>query len=115
MKESESAVAGKLKKTYSAEARGNHVDAWRGSGLSMSEYCRHHQLGVSTLSKWVQRSGLSTGLKLKPLKTPAIASPSLPLTAPLEIRLPSGIQIRLAHAGDITTFKNILEVIRSCN
>ena len=40
MKEFESAKAGKLKKSYSAEARCNHVDAWRESGLSMSEYCR---------------------------------------------------------------------------
>lgn len=106
---------GKMKKTFSPEVRRQHIDDWRKSGLSMSDYCRRHDLAVSTFSVWWQKRHDPSRLKLKPLRIPAVSrQPSLPSTA-LEICLPGGIQIRLADARDVATFKTILEVIRSCN
>lgn len=114
-KESISAIARKYKKHYGAECRQKHLEEWRGSGLSMNEYCHRHDLAISTLSKWNQRHGEPIGIKLKPLKPARISLPLLPSASLLEIRLPNGIQIRLGNAEDTMTFKKILEVIQSCN
>jgi hypothetical protein len=102
----------RLQKSYSAEKRSEHLKTWSGSGLSMSEYCRRYQLGVSTLSKWALQSGISTKVKLKPLKM-CVSPLSVPNGFPLEIRLSNGVQIRMG--GDLTLFKQVLEVIQSCN
>jgi hypothetical protein len=114
MRELNSARIGKSKKIFSPEVKRQHVDDWHKSGLSMSDYCRCHDLAVSTFSVWHQNQEGPSRLKLKPLKIPAVSSPSPSATA-LEIHLPGGIQIRLADAQDVATFKTILEVIKSCN
>ncbi len=113
MQEEKLEILKKVHKTYSAEVRHEHLNAWRESGLSMNEYCRRHKLAVSTLSKWALESGISTQVKLTPLKMPS-RSPSAPYAIPLEIRLPSGVQIRIAQKGDIGLLKSVLEVIQSC-
>ncbi|MBS0351004.1 MAG: hypothetical protein JSR33_07455 [Proteobacteria bacterium] len=99
MQEEQSELPKRPHKIYSAEVRREHLNAWQDSGLSMSEYCRRHPLGISILSKWALESGISTKVKLKPLKMP---SPSLSISniSPLEIRLPNGIQIRIGQRGD---------------
>lgn len=114
-KEQASTFARKYPKSYGAELQKKHLEEWHGSGLSMSEYCRRNGLAISTLSKWNQKQDTPTGLKLKPLKTGRMLPPLLPPTFALEIRLLSGIQIRLANADDTTAFKRILEVVQSCS
>lgn len=118
MRELGSTRIGKSKRIFSPEVRRQHVDDWHTSGLSMSDYCRHHGLAVSTFSVWSQKQSNPSNpskLKLKPLKIPAISRQALPPAITLEICLPGGIQIRLADAKDVATFKTVLEVIRSCN
>jgi hypothetical protein len=29
-----------------------HIESWKKSGLSQSEYCRQHKLSITLLSKW---------------------------------------------------------------
>ena len=105
---------GKSKKIFSPEVRRQHVDDWHNSGLSMSDYCRHHALAISTFSMWSQKQPHLSTLKLKSLKIPEISRQPLPPSTTLEICLPGGIQIRLADAKDVATFKTVLEVIKSC-
>lgn len=117
MKESLFEISKKPKKQYSLEERKNHLSSWHQSGLSLSEYCRDKELGISTLSKWAQREkALSPKLKLKPLNiqqvSPGLMSGSKPL---LEIRLPDGIQIRVTGCADKASLKMLWEVIRSCS
>ncbi len=57
--------------------RESHILAWEQSGLSQADYCRQHNLNVSTFAGWKRRfqkaslSGSSTpGVKLVELKVP---------------------------------------------
>lgn len=34
-------------------ARGAHIEAWRGGGLTQAQYCREHQLNATTFSGWL--------------------------------------------------------------
>jgi len=89
------------------------------SGLPLSQYCRKHQVGESTFHKYKRAIGEtkanSKGLiktapprMLKIVSMPSTAA----LTHPVEVLLPSGALLRLAHldAETVTALRSLLFV-----
>lgn len=88
-------------KSYSQEERQAHVDTWRSSGLSMSEYSRRSGISVSNLSGW-NSQGKTKSVKLKPAvltsKKEAAANSSSNI---IEIILNDKITIKLSSTDDL--------------
>ena len=69
----------KSKQRTTTEERQTHVEKWRKSGLSMSEYCRQNNLAVSNLSGW-NNSLLKGGTQFKPIQSLSLSDPVKPTT-----------------------------------
>ena len=77
-----------------------HVEAWRESGLSQADYCRHQGLNPKTLSAWARRA-LPVD-KATPLEVIAVqVTPSAPAVIAdtnLILRLGHGAHLELSTA-----------------
>ena len=70
-----------------------HFTDWQQSGLSQSDYCKQHELTLSSFGYWRQRLKASTsaGAKLIPLN---VSRPTL-----INVYFPSGIRIEAPLHG----------------
>jgi len=67
----------RLKRSYSLAAKQQHLVNWKKSGLSMSAYCRQHDIRVSSLSLWNKNKRQPDVLTLKPVALKASSSPTM--------------------------------------
>ena len=62
-------------------ARGQHVDAYRGSGLSVAAYCQRHGMSKSTLYAWLVKAGQAAP-RFVAVRSPRTVPPPMPSTRP---------------------------------
>lgn len=103
----------KNKQRTSAEERQAHVEKWKKSGLSMSEYCRQNTLAVSNLSGW-NSSLLKSSKSFKPFQPLSLPSPIKP-TNVVEILIDQHIKIRLQHVTDAELIISIAKGLLPCS
>lgn len=97
-------------KKYTEEDRKNHCEAWKVSGLSMSEYSRQFGLTVSSLSKWVNDINNKTADSAQEK-----SNNSLIHTHPgIEVILVSGIRLRVGRAN-IAEIIRLIKALESCS
>jgi transposase-like protein len=96
-------------KSYSEEDRAAHCEAWRRSGLSMNQYCRHREVSVSALSQWLKKIPMDS-------LTNAVASPrpaSINGSA-VEVILKSGIRLRFPEIASFADLLNMIQELEAC-
>lgn len=83
-----------------------HYEKWQVSGLSQSEYCRHHHLNFKTFNNWIHKTQepKTSLIKFTPVET--AASP-----ATLEIKVGSQICIKLKSGFDKKLFQEIIKAL----
>jgi hypothetical protein len=96
------------------EARRLHVENWKKSGLSMSDYCRQNNLALSNLSGWKQ-SLLRASTSFKSIKVLSKSEPERPTSNTIEIIVDHRIKIRLQHVTDASLVINIAKGLLTCS
>lgn len=77
------------------------VDQWRASDYLRAEFCRLHQLKVSTFSYWVTRKNKAdreTAGGFVVVESGEAASAPVPQPAQVEVVYPNGVRLRTASA-----------------
>jgi len=96
-------------KRYTDEERKAHCEAWKASGLSMSEYAKQFGLATSSLSKWSHElDNKSLDVSQEKSSTPTSSHPGI------EIILVSGIKVRVGRAN-IAEILRLIKALDSCN
>lgn len=107
----------KNKRTLSAEGREVHVKAWQASGLTMSAYCREHQLSLSSLSVWVSKSKSKKSVSAKrffPVKgMPKANIPTSQLM--VKVTLTNGIGVQLQAPLSLDDVIQLARELSQCN
>ena len=95
-----------------AERRGQMVQAYRASGLTMARFARQEQLNYATFAGWVAKSHRPTVAR-RPMQFAELRMP-LPAPAPsgdqLEVRLPDGTVLRGGRVADVVALVRALRV-----
>ena len=100
----------------SAEDRRELIKRFKASGQSQTEFCRENKVNLGTFCHWLHDSPR----KARPGKNPtqrvkfAEVQVAPGLAAPIEIRLPSGISIRLRDAGVVGDLVKFVREAASC-
>jgi transposase-like protein len=99
----------------SKEERLAHVKRWQDSGLPVSDYCRQHNIPLTSFIGW-----RSTARKSEQAFKPVMIAPSLSTGKNssgnvIEIISEQGIKIRLLNVMDATLVINIARGLTQCN
>lgn len=70
----------------------SHISAWRGSGLSQADYCRHHGLAARTFRNWIRRQSHQQGEDGQQARFIAIGQEAAQVSV-LSIHYPNGTYI----------------------
>lgn len=97
------------RKSSTENDRQAHCKQWRQSGLSMTEYCRLHNLSLSSLSLWAKRMKLAS----QPAQQAMLPPP--PKQQSVEIRLASGVSLLFSQITDPVTVAQLIKALASCN
>ena len=98
-----------------AEARRAHVERWKSGGLSMTAYCRQHNLVLTTFSTWAKPYKKSL-TKFKPISIrPPMNLAPVPQSSVIEILVDHRIKIRLLNVSDASMVLAIAKGLMSCN
>jgi transposase-like protein len=95
------------------EQRQELIQKYRASGLGKSEYCRQRGVNLTTFCQWL--NGRLRTKRRRSVSTPksemkfAEVQVGLGATAPVEIALASGVNIRLR---DLSRWKELVELLR---
>jgi transposase-like protein len=102
------------RKHTTASIRQSHIENWKQSGLSMSEYCRQKGLSLSNFSSWAQKHNKSQAT-FKPISV--LSMPSKPEIQKniVEIHLAQQIKIRFVNVSDYTLIVNIAKELVKCS
>lgn len=103
----------KIKYHTTPEERQIHVEKWKRSGLSMSEYCRQNNLAISNLSGW-KSSLLKDNAQCKSFQPLSLSEPIKP-THVVEILVDQRIKIRFQHVTDAALIIAIAKGLLSCS
>ena len=96
------------------EERQAHIESWRKSGLTMSEYCRQHNVAVANLSDW-KRSALQNSSQFKSINS---LSPRDGLTSQpnlIEVLVDQRIKIRFQCTSDASLIVNVVKGLLACS
>lgn len=96
------------------EERQSHLDSWKKSALSMSEYCRQNNLALASLSEW-KRSILRDNPKFKPIQPLSSLDAVTKPNNIIEIIVDQRIKIRLQHVSDAWLVINIAQGLMKCS
>ena len=103
----------KKQRRYTPEERKHHLVSWRDSGLTMSEYCREHDLSISSLSLWNKSQEKTKPKDLREISaTPAATGTIRCKQLPVEVVIPNGIKIRISNIDQLPSVLAILQ--REC-
>jgi sRNA-binding protein len=103
-----------VKRQSTKEERQIHVENWKTSGLSMSEYCRQNNLPLANLSEW-KKSLLRASEKFKLIKTIKSKETEIPSSSIVEILVDQRIKIRLQQVTDASLIINIVKEMLRCS
>ena len=96
------------------EERQAHVEKWKSSSLTMSEYCRQNNLPLASLSEW-KKTLLRKSASFKPVKLlPAQDAPSKPGNV-VDILVDQRIKIRLQNIIDVSLVVSIVKGLTTCS
>lgn len=102
------------KRHTTKEERQSHVESWKKSGLSMSEYCRKNNVALANLSEW-KSAILRDSPQFKAIQSlPAQCAVEKPENV-VEILVDQRIKIRLQHVTDASRVINIARGMLTCN
>lgn len=104
------------RKQTTAAIRQSHVENWKQSGLSMSEFCRQQGLSLSNFSGWVQTHNKSK-LLFKPVNVTSMPSKQDVQVQKnmIEIHLTQQIKIRFINVIDCSLVVNIAKELAKCS
>jgi len=102
------------KRRTTKEERQSHVENWKKSGLSMSEYCRQNNVALANLSEW-KNAILRESPQFKPIQYLSTQSEGEKLNNVVEILVDQRIKIRLQHVRDASLVINIAKGMLTCN
>ncbi len=93
------------------------IERFRGSGVSLSDYCRDRNLATSTFSRKLQVLGDETPSHTTPGYQPTSQQPAFievrtNSTSALKLNLPTGISIEVPESFDII---RLGQIITLCN
>ena len=103
-----------LRRQTTREERQAHVDNWKKSGLSMSEYCRQNNLSVANLSDW-KRSILRKSTQFKEIQSLPSQMPTPKQENVIEIIVGANIKMRIQHVTDASLVINLVKGILICS
>lgn len=97
------------------EERKSHVEKWKKSGLTMSEYCRQNNIPLANLSEW-KRALWQKSKKFKPLKlAPPVPDGMGQSINLIEIIVDHRIKIRLQQLSNTSLLLNIIKGLMACS
>jgi hypothetical protein len=97
------------------EERELHLEKWKKSGLTMSEYCRQNNMPLSKLSEW-KRTLLQKPTKFKSIKLSSpISEAMIKSSNIIEIIVDQRIKIRLQQSSDTSLLINIVKGLMICS
>ena len=99
-----------------------HIEAWRTSGMSRTEYCQAHGLSRKTFGWWTWRldqerrePSATEAPRFLPveLSEAAMAGPEAadPIDQRIEIALPDGVAVRVGRRVDAEALHRVLMVL----
>jgi hypothetical protein len=94
--------------------RQSHVESWKRSSLSMSEYCRQKELSLSNFSGWVQTYNKSQGI-FKPINVLSLRNNAEVPSNTVEIHLAQQVKIRFSNITDCTLIIKIARELAKCS
>jgi len=103
-----------IRRHTTKEERQLHVENWKKSGLSMSEYCRNNNIGLANLSDW-KRSSLQNKIPFKPMQLSPTLESSIKLNNIIDIMVNQSIRIRLQHVSDPSLVISIIKGLTTCS
>jgi len=105
----------KKRRQISLESRQSHVSKWKQSVISMSDYCREHDLALSSFSAWVQGDQI---IKQSPFKR-MVVTPSSHNTMNqgnvIEILVLDKLKIRLIDVTNVSMVVDIAKEFVRCS
>lgn len=107
-------VSIKKRRYTNAELRQSHVNNWKLSGMTMREYCREHDLVLSSLSAWVQADKLSKQT-FKPITVTAPLVAPMKQSGVIEILISDKLKIRLIDLPNTSLVVEIAKELMRCN
>lgn len=105
------------RRSTTKEERQLHVDNWKKSGLTMSEYCRQNNVAIASLSDWKSAS-IKKNVRFQALSPTALSPTADALSKPgnsVEILIDQRIKIRLSQVTDVSFVLNIVKGLMSCS
>lgn len=107
----------KIRRSLSAETRQAHVKAWQESGLTMSAYCREHQLAISSFSVWVGKNkdkkdkAVKQFFPIKPCEKPSLSSSRLMV----KVTLVNGMGVQVQAPLSLSEVIHLARELSRCN
>ena len=102
------------RRTSNAEMRLMHVEKWKQSGLTMSEYCRRNNVALTSLSAWSQNAKRSK----KSFKAVVVKSPPpapISQTGVIEISVDNKLKIRLIDMNSQLFVVDLVKELIRCS
>jgi len=111
------------KRRFSAAEKQQYYADFQTSQLSMSEFCRQHQLSISSFSAWCQqfkrlevKQPGDASVTLKPVSIASISpSPNQTNKQSLSVTCCSGVKLDFAPIQDPALIVQIIKELSSCN
>lgn len=104
----------KKRRNSSAEIRRSHVSKWKQSSMTMSEYCRNHNVALSSLSAWAKAAKLSKQPFKPVVVTPSSAVP-IKQSGVIEILVDTRLKIRLIDIKSPLLVVDIVKELMRCS
>ena len=109
-------AATKSRPSTTPETRRAHVDKWKQSGLSMSEYCRRQGLAISSVSAWAQQINRSPST-FKPVTVQPAVNERITAGSELvvELLVDDRIKIKFMNVTDSQLIAALIKDISRCS
>lgn len=109
------APTGVSTRRYTAkEERQAHVEKWKSSGLSMSEYCRLNNLPLASLSEW-KNTLLRKSASFKSVQLLSAQDTSAKPGNVVDILVDQRIKIRLQNIIDVSLVISLVRGLTTCS
>lgn len=104
------------RRTSNPEMRMMHVEKWKQSGLTMSEYCRRNDVTLTSLSTWSQGAKRPKN-SFKPVVVTAPAPAPAPISQAgvIEILVDTRLKIRLVDIKSQSLVVDIVKELMRCS
>jgi transposase-like protein len=104
----------KKRRNTSAEIRQLHVNKWKQSGMTMSEYCQNHDVALTSLSAWSKAAKLPKQTFKPVVVTPSPVA-SIKQSGVIEILVDTRLKIRLIDIRSPLLVVDIVKELMRCS